>query len=91
MAMHKSAHQDAPCVFTEEWLLGAIDVISEVIILHGAKYGPWLERLERELAEIRRKDDPVNRAREHLKQRAPRENSEAFSFPNGPASGASDG
>lgn len=52
--------------FTEEWLVGAIGVISEVIVEHGVKYAPWLDRLERELAEIKRHDDPVSRARRHL-------------------------
>jgi hypothetical protein len=52
--------------FTEEWLINAIGVISEVIIEHGEKYAPWLDRLERELAELKRYDDPVSRARRHL-------------------------
>ena len=52
--------------FTEEWLLGAIGLISEVIIAHGSKYAPWLDRLEHELAELKRYDDPVSRARRHL-------------------------
>jgi hypothetical protein len=56
----------APTTFTEEWLVGAISVISEVIIEHGAKYSPVLDRLERELAAIRHQDDPVSRARRHL-------------------------
>lgn len=55
-----------PQTFTEEWLIGAIGVISEVIVEHGTKYAPWLDRLERELAEIKRQDDPLSRARRHL-------------------------
>lgn len=59
----------APQAFTEEWLIIAIGLISEVIVEHGAKYGPWLDRLERELADIKRHDDPVSRARRHLERR----------------------
>lgn len=54
--------------FTEEWLRGAIAVISEVIVEHGVKYAPWLDRLERELAALERHDDPVSRARRHLER-----------------------
>lgn len=56
----------APQIFTEQWLVGAIAVISEVIVEHGAQYAPWLDRLERELAAIKSQDDPVSRARRHL-------------------------
>lgn len=59
----------SPQAFTEEWLVGAIELISEVIVEHGAKYGPWLDRLERELADIKRHDDPISRARLHLERR----------------------
>lgn len=54
--------------FTEEWLHNAIAVISEVIVLHGPQYAPWLDRLERELEELQRKrgEDPVSRAKRHL-------------------------
>lgn len=55
---------------TEKRLLDAIAVVSEVIILHGVKYAPLLDRLEQELEDIRRYDDPISRARRHLaKQR----------------------
>ena len=59
-------------VFTEEWLHNAIAVISEVIVLHGPQYAPWLDRLERELEELQRKrgEDPLSRARRHLAARA---------------------
>ena len=50
----------------------AIAVISEVIVLHGPQYAPWLDRLERELEELQRKrgEDPLSRARRHLAARA---------------------
>lgn len=51
---------------TEERLIGAIELVSEVILLHGAKFAPILDRLERDLAELRRYEDPVSRARQHL-------------------------
>jgi hypothetical protein len=51
--------------FTEEWLLSAISLVSEVIVQHGPQYGPWLDRLEHELGELK-KNDPVARARRHL-------------------------
>lgn len=58
-------------VFTEEWLTRAIGVVSEVIVLHGPQYAPLLDRLERELAEMKqRDDDPVSRARKHLAARS---------------------
>ncbi|MEY9436595.1 hypothetical protein [Bradyrhizobium elkanii] len=51
---------------TEKRLLDAIAVVSEVIILHGVKYAPLLDRLEQELEAIRRYEDPISRARHHL-------------------------
>ncbi|MGN8547633.1 hypothetical protein ACQPTN_23820 [Bradyrhizobium sp. 13971] len=53
---------------TEKRLLDAIAVVSEVIILHGVKYAPLLDRLEQELESVRRYDDPIGRARRHLAQ-----------------------
>ncbi|MHC1943485.1 hypothetical protein IF803_03765 [Bradyrhizobium sp. UFLA06-06] len=55
---------------TEKRLLEAIALVSEVIILHGDKYAPLLDRLEQELEAIKRYEDPVSRARRHLEQRA---------------------
>ncbi len=58
---------NAPAVqFTEEWLNGAIALISEVILEHGAQYAPILDRLERELEQLKLRGDPVTRARRHL-------------------------
>ncbi|MHC2241522.1 branched-subunit amino acid aminotransferase/4-amino-4-deoxychorismate lyase [Bradyrhizobium elkanii] len=51
---------------TEKRLLDAIAVVSEVIILHGAKYAPLLDRLEQELETLKRYEDPAMRARRHL-------------------------
>lgn len=55
---------------TEERLLNAIALASEVIILHGIKYAPLLDRLEQELEALKRYDDPLARARRHLARRA---------------------
>jgi len=54
--------------FTEEWLHWAIGFVSEIIVLHGPRYAPLLDRLERELAEMQRTrgEDPVSRAKRHL-------------------------
>jgi hypothetical protein len=60
----------SPDHFTEEWLIGAIAIVSEVILEHGVKYAPLLDRLERELAELKRYDDPISRARRHLARAA---------------------
>ena len=52
---------------TEAQLLADIELISEIIIEHGEKYAPLLDRLEQEL-EKRRRDDPISRARRHLER-----------------------
>jgi hypothetical protein len=52
-------------VITEAQLLADIALASEIILEHGEKYAPLLDRLEMEL-ETRRRDDPVTRARRHL-------------------------
>ncbi|GIQ73219.1 hypothetical protein [Bradyrhizobium sp. RD5-C2] len=51
---------------TEKRLLDAIALVSEVIILHGVKYAPLLDRLEQELETVRRYEDPIFRARRHI-------------------------
>ncbi|WP_338700664.1 hypothetical protein V5279_21220 [Bradyrhizobium sp. 26S5] len=55
---------------TEKRLLDAIAVVSEVIVLHGVKYAPLLDRLEAELELLKRYEDPVSRARRHLERQA---------------------
>ncbi|MGX1353506.1 hypothetical protein AB7M49_007127 [Bradyrhizobium elkanii] len=57
---------------TEKRLLDAIAVVSEVIILHGVKYAPLLDRLEQELEAVRCYNDPIGRARRHLARHAER-------------------
>ncbi|WP_035679511.1 hypothetical protein [Bradyrhizobium liaoningense] len=52
-------------MITEAQLLADIALVSEIVIEHGEKYAPLLDRLEAELAS-RRRDDPVCRARAHL-------------------------
>lgn len=54
---------------TEQRLVDAIALVSEVIVLHGAQYAPILDRLEQELAALKRGNDPVSRARMHLARR----------------------
>lgn len=51
---------------TEQRLVDAIALVSEVIVLHGAQYAPILDRLEQELAALKRGSDPLSRARMHL-------------------------
>ncbi|NEU95082.1 hypothetical protein [Bradyrhizobium uaiense] len=53
---------------TEKRLQDAIALVSEVIILHGEKYAPLLDRLEQELEAIKRYESPVSRAQRHLAQ-----------------------
>lgn len=50
---------------TEAELLADIALISEIILEHGEKYAPYLDRLEAELEACRR-NDPISRARAHL-------------------------
>lgn len=57
---------------TEERLLDAIALVSEVIVLHGPVYAPILDRLERELEALRSGNDAVARARRHLAAAAAR-------------------
>lgn len=52
-------------MITEAQLLADIALVSEIILEHGAKYAPLLDRLEQEL-ELQRRDDPISRARRHL-------------------------
>lgn len=54
-------------MITEAQLLADIALVSEIILEHGEKYAPLLDRLEQEL-EARRRDDPVSRARKHLER-----------------------
>lgn len=69
----RSAPPGADSEITEARLLGAILLVSEVIILHGARYAPLLDRLEHELEECRRlqREDPIARARAHLARARP--------------------
>ena len=51
---------------TLERLERALAAISYAILLDGPVYAPYLERLEREIAVLRARDDVVSRARQHL-------------------------
>ncbi|BAL77070.1 hypothetical protein [Bradyrhizobium cosmicum] len=61
-------------MITEAQLLADIVLISEIILEHGEKYAPLLDRLEQELAK-RLKDSPVSRARRHLARSLPSQSS----------------
>lgn len=57
---------------TVERLERALLVMAEIVVLHGPAYAPLLNRLERELEQLKR-DDPVAKARrliETLQERA---------------------
>ncbi|TFV34580.1 hypothetical protein E4K66_30930 [Bradyrhizobium frederickii] len=56
-------------MITEAQLLADIALVSEIILEHGEKYAPLLDRLEQEI-EARRRDDPISRARAHLARSA---------------------
>lgn len=54
-------------MITEAQLIADIELISEIILEHGEKYAPFLDRLEQEL-EARRRNNPLSRARKHLER-----------------------
>ncbi|BAR61764.1 hypothetical protein NK6_8615 [Bradyrhizobium diazoefficiens] len=56
---------EAESMITEAQLLADIALVSEIILEHGEKYAPLLDRLEQEL-EARRRDSPIDRARKHI-------------------------
>lgn len=52
---------------TEQQLREAITLVSEIIVEHGVKYAPLLDRLEQEFARLKeRNGDVIARARKHL-------------------------
>jgi hypothetical protein len=53
---------------TLERLERALAAISYAILLDGPVYAPVLDRLEREIAALRVRDDVVSRARQHLER-----------------------
>lgn len=53
---------------TLERLERALAAISYAILLDGPVYAPVLDRLEREIAALRARDDVVSRARQHLER-----------------------
>ncbi|MCA6098847.1 hypothetical protein [Bradyrhizobium australafricanum] len=60
---------NAPAV-TAERLDAAIDLVSEVMVLHNRPcFAPYVERLERELAALQANNDVMTRARQRLEQR----------------------
>lgn len=56
-------------MITEAQLLADIALVSEIILEHGEKYAPLLDRLEQEM-DKRRREDPISRARAHLARKA---------------------
>ncbi|MGY4313123.1 hypothetical protein [Bradyrhizobium sp. JR3.5] len=60
---------------TAERLNAALDLISEVMVIHGRpQFAPYVERLERELALLQASDDVMARARRRLEQRCANDN-----------------
>jgi hypothetical protein len=53
---------------TLERLERALETCCYAILLDGPIYAPYLERLEREIAAMRAKEDAVSRARQYLEQ-----------------------
>ena len=51
---------------TEERLERGVAMAAWIVARHGPVYAPIFERLERELAELRAREDPVARARRYL-------------------------
>ncbi|MBR0937293.1 hypothetical protein [Bradyrhizobium jicamae] len=59
-----------PNPVTIERLEAALDLVSEVMVLHDrSQFEPYVERLEREIAALRSKDDVMARARRRLQER----------------------
>lgn len=56
-------------MITEAQLLADIALVSEIILEHGEKYAPLLDRLEQELEACRR-GAPMIRAQRHLERSA---------------------
>ncbi|MDN4982366.1 hypothetical protein QY049_03900 [Bradyrhizobium sp. WYCCWR 13022] len=55
---------------TIQRLEAALDLISECMVMHNRpQFGPYVERLEREIAALRSTDDVMERARRRLAKR----------------------
>lgn len=52
-----------PRVHTREDILAAYAVAAELVELHGEEFVPYFEFMEREVAELTRKEDALSRAR----------------------------
>lgn len=55
---------------TLERLEAALALVSYAILEDGAIYAPYLDRLEREIAALRSRDDVMSRARRYLDMQA---------------------
>lgn len=55
---------------TEERIERALAYSAYIVTRYGAVYAPLFERLERELADFRRRAEPVERARRYLEAHA---------------------
>lgn len=66
--------QNPPAI--AERLEAAIDLISEVMVLHNRpQFAPYVERLEREISALQSNDDVMARARRRLATRGANDNS----------------
>lgn len=52
-----------PHVHTREEILTAYAIAAELVELHGEEFVPYFEFMEREVAELTRKEDALSRAR----------------------------
>lgn len=50
----------------EHHLVAAVRELAYVVVTYGEKYAPLLDRMERELADLRRRQKPVDHARRIL-------------------------
>jgi hypothetical protein len=68
-------HIQNPHAVTAARIDSAIDLISEVMVLHNRpQFAPYIERLERELAALQSNDDVMARARQRIAMRAANDN-----------------
>lgn len=68
-------HTQNPPAVTAARIESALDLISEVMVLHNRpRFAPYLDRLEQELAAIESKDGAMARARRRLAARGANDN-----------------
>jgi hypothetical protein len=71
-------HTGNPAAVTAARIESALDLISEVVILHNRpQFAPYLDRLELELAAMQSEDDVMARARRRIASRGAHDNGNA--------------